>query len=705
MRVIRHSPSNFHKPCFCMDISTISIGHFALVSSFIFSVYAALTGTYGAVKGCARSVLSAGTAVVLMGAFSVLSLLSLIISFLRHDYSNLYVWQHSSNDMHPFYLVGAVWGGMDGSMLLWAAIMSVYAMVVVIRKQSVPDKLFSWVIPVLGAACSFFLLVVTFLTNPFRLIPQGIIHADGNGLNPLLQNPSMMIHPPMLYLGFTGFVVPFAFCLAALLSGELTTSWIRLTRRWTLVSWVFLTAGIILGGHWAYIELGWGGFWAWDPVENASFLPWLSGTAFLHSVMVQEHRGMLKVWNIMLAVITYLLTIFGTFLTRSGIVQSVHAFAETDVGWVFLAYLGGMLLFALVLIVYRWRELAPEHVLESYFSREAAFLFNNLCLLAILVTTLWGVMLPVITEAFTGEQSVVGPPFFNKVTAPLFIILLFLMAVGPLISWRKNSFSQLRKTFLIPLVLSLLLLVLGLILDPARPLAALSFSVSFLVIITILFDFHRAARMRTAVNNKPLPRELLSLLKRKPRKYGAHIIHLGAACAAISITAATVYKIERDIDMPKGGKYEVGSYSLYYKGLREEKGYGYKALVSEVEVRNRYTDKFISVLRPEKRIYNKSGEVTTEVDIRSTLKEDLYLAFAGLETREGHASDPGGPINYETAHAVFKVFINPLQIWLWFSSFLMLAGSLVVLAENLWSTAAEKSGKKQPLASATPSQA
>ncbi len=673
-----------------MDITTLSIGHFALVSSFMLSLYAIFVGVYAAVKGAetqgsAKSTSSAATAIILMGAFSCLSLFFLILSFLNNDYSNLYVWQHSSNDMHPFYLIGAVWGGMDGSMLLWAVIMCVYAMVVVIRKKTVPGKLFSWVVPVLGAACSFFLLVVTFLTNPFRMIPQGIIHPDGNGLNPLLQNPSMMIHPPMLYLGFTGFVVPFAFCLAALLSGELTSSWIRLTRRWTLISWVFLTAGIILGGHWAYIELGWGGFWAWDPVENASFLPWLSGTAFLHSVMVQEHRGMLRVWNIMLAVVTYLLTVFGTFLTRSGVVQSVHAFAETDVGWVFLVYLVVMLVFTLVLVVYRWSSLKPENALQSYFSREAAFLFNNICLLAILITTLWGVMLPVITEAFTGEQSVVGPPFFNKVTAPLFIFLLFLMAVGPLISWRNNSLSQLRKTFLFPLLVAFLVLLLGLFLDPERPLAALSFSMSALVIVTILTDFHRAAKMRTAVNQNSYGKEIFSLLKRKPRKYGAHVIHLAVACAAISITAATVYKIERDISLPKGGSYEVGSYSLKYTGLKEEKGYGYQALVSTVEVYNRYSGAYITTLIPEKRVYARSEEITTEVDIRSTLKEDLYIAFAGLETSgEDEHPSPGGRMDYDTAHAVFKVFINPLQVWLWFSSALMLGGSLIVLAENLW---------------------
>lgn len=672
-----------------MNISTMSVGHFALISSFFLSLYAVFMGVYGAKKRSSKHTASARNAVILMGVFSVISLISLIYSFLTNDYSNLYVWQHSSNDMSSFYLIGAVWGGMDGSMQLWAVIMCVYALVVMLRKSDVPAILFSWVIPILAGACSFFLLVVTFLTNPFRLIPPSIVHTDGNGLNPLLQNPSMMIHPPMLYLGFTGFVVPFAFCLAALLGSDLSSGWIRLTRRWTLISWVFLTAGIILGGHWAYIELGWGGFWAWDPVENASFLPWLSGTAFLHSVMVQEHRGMLKVWNILLAVCTYLLTVFGTFLTRSGVVQSVHAFAETDVGWVFLVYLAVMLVFTLVLITLRWTSLKPDTTLQSYFSREAAFLFNNICLLGILITTLWGVMLPVITEAITGEQSVVGPPFFNKVTAPMFLALLFLMAVGPLISWRKNNAKQIARVFLVPFVFSLIILVLGIYLDPERPLASLSFSLSALVMVTIMMDFHKAAKARSIASNSPYVKEVVLLLKKKPRKYGAHIIHFAVALAAIAITAATVYKIERDISIPKGGTYEVGSYTLKYLGLKEERGFGYSALKAEVEVFDRTTGALLTHMSPEKRIYQRSKEVTTEVDTRSTLKEDLYLAFAGLETFGD--TDPNLPMDYETAYAVFKVFVNPLQVWLWIASILMLAGSLVVLAENLWSSAPEKS--------------
>ncbi|HMO16648.1 MAG TPA: heme lyase CcmF/NrfE family subunit [Oligoflexia bacterium] len=656
----------------------ISIGHFSLVTACMISIYGVISGIAGARKQNPSLTISAKNSVLLMGALSTLSLISLGYSFLTHDYRNLYVWQHSSNEMHPAYLIGAIWGGMDGSMLLWAVIMALFSSLVAIKRESVPDRLFAWVLPILSGTTSFFLMVVTFLTNPFRLIPEGINHLNGNGLNPLLQNPSMMIHPPMLYLGFTGFVVPFAFCLAALASGNLNSIWIRLTRRWTLVAWTFLTAGIILGGNWAYIELGWGGFWAWDPVENASFMPWLTGTAFLHSVMVQEHRGMLKVWNIALSVSTYLLTVFGTFLTRSGVVQSVHAFAETDVGWVFLAYMFLMLIFATVLTIYRWKQLAPENVIQSYISRESAFLFNNLALLGILIATFWGTMLPVITEYMTGEKSVVGPPFFNKVTSPLFIFLLFLMAVGPLIAWRRNSLKQIKKVFLVPFVISTLLFILCLWIDSSNPLTALTFAICALVIITIFSDFHRVARNRAELRSSSRISEVGNLFIKRPRKYGAHLVHFGVACAAISITAATTYKIERDITLKRGNPEEVGSYSLTLIGISEATGFGYQAIRTEIEVRDKKTDTLLTRLMPEKRVYAKSSEVTTEVDIRSTIKEDLYIALAGLERPEGSSAK-----GYEDSSAVLKVFINPLQVWLWVSSVVILFGSMILICEKL----------------------
>ncbi|MDD2943119.1 MAG: cytochrome c biogenesis protein CcsA, partial [bacterium] len=479
----------------------IDLGNFLLALAWLMSTYGFIAGVYGASRKREAASASAANAVVLMGIFSLLSLAALGVAFLSGDYRYEYVWQNSNNAMYAPYRISAIWGGMAGSMLLWATFMALFAMVVVWRSAKVPVLLMRWVVPVLAVATNFFLAVTLFLTNPFKLIPTAHIPTDGSGLNPLLQNPSMLIHPPFLYLGFTGFSVPFAFCMGALLSRQLSDNWIRLTRLSTLIAWGFLTVGIILGGHWAYIELGWGGFWGWDPVENASFLPWLTGTAFLHSVMVQQRRGMLKVWNASLAILTYALTVLGTFITRSGVVQSVHAFSNSDVGWVFLVYLAVLIVVSVVLIAWRWKDLRPEHQFESFFSRETAFLFNNLVLLAICFATAWGVLFPLVSEALSGEKSVVGPPFFNRVNVPLFIALMFLMGAGPLIAWRKASLGSLWRTFRVPFFSGSIITAIFLILDSTRVYAAVSFGLALFVIAPIEAEFRRAAKARSVITS------------------------------------------------------------------------------------------------------------------------------------------------------------------------------------------------------------
>ena len=647
----------------------IDVGHFCLVLALLLAVYGAFIGLWGAKTRNSGAIHSAQNALVISGFCALSSLAGLAWAFLSHDYRYLYVWQNSNNDMHPIYLVSAIWGGMDGSMLLWASLMSAFAAVVILRTRTIAPHLLAWAAPVLGAASSFFLFLTVFLTNPFRFHSAALLPSDGNGLNPLLQNPSMFIHPPLLYLGFTGFAVPFAFSLGALLSGNLSAEWTYLVRRWTLVAWLFLTSGIILGGHWAYIELGWGGFWAWDPVENSSFLPWLTGTAFLHSVMVQQRRGMLRFWNAVLSVLTYGLTVFGTFLTRSGIVQSVHAFAETDIGWVFLLYLFFIALISITLIFYRRSELRPENRLESYFSREAVFLFNNLFLLAICFATFWGVMFPVFSEAFSGEKSVVGPPFFNAVNVPLFLVLLFLMGVGPLIAWRSARFSVLRKLFAKSFLLGSLLCVLFLWLDPARPLAAISFGLSLFVISTIVAEFHRGVLVRRELTSETNPVALAKLIAKKPRRYGGLIVHFGVAIMAVAITASMAYKIEKDLSMVVGESIELGSYRLELKELHEGRTANYQSLQAEVSVFSRKSGALLGALYPEKRHYFRSQESTTEVDMRVSPREDLYLALAGIELDEGQ------PLS--SARVAFKVFVNPLQVWLWFGALLMLGGTVL----------------------------
>ncbi len=671
----------------------VDIGHFSLICAWALALYAVAAGFAGALRRRSSVSVSAANALNASAAFSVVSLLSLAAAFVQHDYRYAYVWQHSSNDMHPAYLISAVWGGMDGSMLLWAALVAVFSAVCLLRHNSEPGSAYGgWLVPWLSVSTTFFLTVVVFLTNPFRLIPTEIIPLDGKGLNPLLQNPSMLIHPVALYLGFTGFSVPFAFCMAALYSGDLSPRWIAYTKRWALIAWGFLSAGIILGGNWAYIELGWGGFWAWDPVENSSFMPWLLGTAFLHSALVQQQRGLFKSWNVLLCAATYLMAVFGTFLTRSGIVQSVHAFAETDVGWVFLAYIGALAGFVFLGMWLCRGELRSSGKLQSYLSREAAFLFNNLLFLGICFATFWGVMFPVFSEALTGEKSVVGAPFFNRVNGPLFIALLFLMGAGPLISWRKSSIRALKRTFAKPLLFASLISVLGFVLDPARPLAAAAFGLCAFVIVTVGIEFHRAMKVRKELASESAGKRLVSVVRRKPHRYGGFIIHLAVAVMSIAITASYVYKTERDVVVGVGDTVQVGRYNFELKQLRQVSGRAYNALIADVVVSNASDGTFVAEVYPERRFYPASGESSTEVDIHMDLLRDVYVALAGLAGTEESKQD------LSAARASFKIFINPLQIWLWFGSLLMLLGWAVIVVPK---TVEEKVVKRRSAEAAT----
>ncbi len=586
--------------------------------------------------------------------------------FVTNDYSVQYVWQYSNRDMPWIYKITAIWGGMDGSMLLWCFLVAGFGACVAARSLLYPRPLVPWLYSFLNSSTLFFTSITLFLTNPFRYLKSPVVMPDGNGLNPLLQNEYMAIHPPMLYLGFTGLAVPYAFCMAALASGHMSNDWIRLTRRWTLIGWTFLTAGIVLGGHWAYLELGWGGFWAWDPVENASFLPWLSATAFLHSVMVQERKGMLKIWNVFLIVLTYALTVFGTFLTRSGIVQSVHAFASTDIGWTFLAYLSTLILLAVGLVIYRSQDLKPERSIESIFSREAVFLLNNLVLLSICFAVLWGVMFPVFSEAVTGEKQTVGIPFFNAVNVPLFIALVLLMGVGPSIAWRRSSVPQMIRSFAIPFVGAFLVAGILVWAGIVEFYPVLAYAVSFFGIMTMLGEVQRGLSAQKSITHAGTwsPSNVATLWRRQRIKYGAHIIHFGVLVMTIAITASMAHKIEREFTLAPGERFAVGRFSLELNDFREVNERNYQSIQSRVTLRSRTSEEPLEVLTPELRFYKKNKETTTEVALRMGQREDVYLVLAGIDETGAKAS--------------MKVFINPLQVWLWYGALIMVFGGIVV---------------------------
>ncbi|MDZ4786699.1 MAG: heme lyase CcmF/NrfE family subunit [bacterium] len=646
------------------------LGHFSQTLALILSVIGIISGILAGRTGKSSWLLTCRNATILVGIFVGIALASLGYLFYISDFSVTYVWQFSNRAMESNYRFSAIWGGMDGSMLLWCFFLAAAATIVAVRIRHYPVALSPWVLMVLNASVAFFLTVVVFYTNPFRFLGQPFIPPDGNGLNPLLQNIYMQIHPPSLYIGFTMFTVPYAFCLAALISKELNNEWIRLTRRWTLIGWGFLTAGIMLGGHWAYLELGWGGFWAWDPVENASFMPWLTATAFLHSVMVQERKNMLKTWNVWLIVLTYSLTIFGTFLTRSGIVQSVHAFAETDVGEVFLQYLAIVILAAAILTYVRWKELKSERFIESFLSREAAFLVNNLLFLSICFATLWGVMFPILSEAVTGTKQTVSIPFFNKVNVPLFLLLIFFMGIGPMIAWRKATFSNLRRAFIAPAISSLLVTVILLWagIREIYPLAAYVFS--FFALMTIVVEFYRGMKaVRASKSEKGIGAASADLLRRHRARYGGYLVHIGVVMAAISITSSMAYKVEKEFSIIKGESIEIGRFKITLDEISTTANDNYESLITQMSLYNKDNGNLIEVIHPEKRFYKKSQETTTEVALRMGAREDFYVALAGYDDTNG-------------GKASFKVFINPLQIWLWVGGLIMLIGTGVVLFPN-----------------------
>lgn len=652
------------------------VGLFALSITWLLTLVATLTGSFAGARRLAALAEATRRATIAAAGMGALSLGSLAYLFLVSDFSNQYVWQFSNRDMYPIYKFTAIWGGMDGSMLLWAVMLTLVGGIFSVTLLGKPQRLSSYSLAVLNLNSLFFLSVVLFFTNPFRYLAAPSVLPDGNGLNPLLQNPYMAIHPPTLYAGFTTFVVPYALCVGALLVGDSSNDWLRLARRWTLIAWGFLSAGIVLGGHWAYLELGWGGFWAWDPVENASFLPWLTGTAFLHSVMVQERKNMLKMWNVWLIVITFALTVFGTFLTRSGIVQSVHAFASTEIGEIFLYYLIAILVAVGVVTFWRRRLLQSERALESLLSREAVFVFQNLIFLSIAFATAWGTLFPVFSELLTGQRLTVGIPFFNAVTAPLFLLMLLMMGVGPLIAWRKASWTGIVQLFLKPFIaglgVSLFLLWGGI----THPRALLAYGLVTFVFLTIVGELYRGARAQRGEQGQslPLPRGIVALLKRHGTRFAGHLVHVGVLVMTVAITASLIHKHEEEFTLTRGQSINIGRYNLTLDGLDEGEKRNYVFAHAVVNVRDAFRGAPITILHPELRLYKRNQETTTEVALHMTWRDDLYVVLAGIED--------------EGAKAAFKVYVNPLQKWLWTGTAIMLFGTILVMLPRRRTTSA-----------------
>jgi cytochrome c-type biogenesis protein CcmF len=659
-----------------------NLGYFIVVLTFAVALYAAVAALYGATQRKPAWVESARRAMVLTWPLTTLSVLALVYLLLTGRYEVHYVWSVSSNSMPIYLKITALWGGQEGSLLFWSWLMSAFATAVGLRKWHRDREFLPWVVLVTMATLVFFLSMTVFLENPFArnwqaasgeqvqalFQPAGAIPAvpsDGRGLNPLLRHPGMIIHPPMLYLGFVSFVIPYAFAIAALQTGRTDDRWIRITRRWTLVAWLFLTLGLILGGRWAYDVLGWGGYWGWDPVEIAALMPWLAGTAFLHSVIVQEKRGMLKHWNMALVILTYALVIFGTFLTRSGVLSSVHAFSESAIGPLFFGFIGLTSVASLALLIKHWDELKGETQLRSMLSRESLFLFNNLLFMGVLVVCFWGVIYPLISELATGQKVTVGPPFYERATGPLIAGLLLLMAIAPLSAYGRTTWKTLGRHVWLPLVVSIfvpvILFVRGITLWPAL----LGYWLAALVALVTLFEIWRGVRARIRRHEENPAVALWRLARRNQRRYGGHLIHLGVVFLAIGILGIELFQSETQGTVALGEQIALGRYVMIYEDLEQyvdRDGSG----VTQASLSVYRDGKLIDEIYPRQNYYLEMQQTMTIPGVRSTIQDDLYVILAGWES-------------IGTEGATFKVYHNPLVNFVWWGGIVFILGVIVAI--------------------------
>jgi cytochrome c-type biogenesis protein CcmF len=652
-----------------MDI----FGSFALVLAFVCAVYAFGGGIAAIFTRHPLLIKSTRQAGMATCALIFLATFSLEYLFFSDNFANAYVVAHSNRDLSTFYKVAALWSGQEGSLLFWSFLLAVYVLSVLITYRNKNGELMPYVGVVMAGVQIFFLTLNNFVASPFKALASpgadGVLNyvarADGSGLNPLLQYPEMVIHPPNLYSGYTGFTIPFAFALGALLARYPGEKWIHLTRKWTMIAWMFQSMGILLGAHWAYAVLGWGGYWGWDPVENASFLPWLTGTAFLHSVMMQEKRGMMKVWNVWLVFSTFLLCILGTFLTRSGIVSSVHAFAQSSIGSWFVGFLVVIIAVCLGAYLKNRDYLKSENQLDSIVSRESSFLFNNLILLVSCVAILSGTLFPVFSEWITGNRISVGAPFFNKVNIPIGLLLLFLTGVGPLLAWRKTSTESLKRNFGWPLGIGLIAGVIALVFGFREIYSWVCLILCVFVASTVGLEFYRGAKVIRARSGATFMASAVDLTMRNTRRYGGYIVHMGMVFVFIGLSGAA---FNRDLqkDMQVGQTMQIGPYSLLLQGFdsKPEKNYTAQRMLVEV-LRDK---KPIMMLYPEKRHFSTNEQNGTMVAIYSTLKEDLYVVYAG--------DSP------DTQLPVLHAYLNPLVKWIWLGGAVVVFGTLVAMLPN-----------------------
>lgn len=636
------------------------LGRIALLLALVLTIYALGAYAAGIKTGRAALLNSGRDGVLAAGILTSAAALALFYLLATSDFSVRYVYEYTNRNLPLLYKLAAFWAGNAGSLLLWAWLLAVFTAVVNYTGRDGNISLPHVNLILLANSC-FFLLLLNFVANPFQTTPVPV--QDGMGLNPLLQDQGMVIHPLTLYLGYVGLAVPFALAMASLLTGQAGGAWIRAARRWMLVAWMFLSLGNLFGAQWAYIELGWGGYWAWDPVENASFIPWLTATALLHSVVLEERQGMLKIWNMALVAVTYLLTIFGTYITRSGVLASVHAFGDTVLGRMFLAFLGVMLIFSLYLILTRLSLLRQGQEVENLLSREGSFLLNNLLLAGAAFAVLWGTVFPLISQLSRGAKLTLSPAFFNQVSGPILLTVLGLMGICPLLTRQKPALSRVAAKMILPGLVALVLGTAMHFLYPAPKIAAtFAFCIAFFVLVVILREFLTAA-LACSRQGRGGILPLVRMVARDRRRWGGFIVHLGIVIMAFGIIGSNAYQVEVIRTVAAGEKIAIGAYELTYNGLSQRTAGDRMIIYAELPVAHKGQE--AGKLAPEKIYYAHWGQPSTEVAIRGSLQEDLYVILSSWED--------GGRA------ATFKVAINPLMSLLWLGGYILVAGTVLAV--------------------------
>ena len=652
------------------------IGYIALFLALVTSVYSAIAYIFGRRQRRLALLQSAKNSLLAASGLVLISVAILLYAIITHNFQIEYVAAYTSRDMSLSYLLSALWAGNDGSLLFWAWLLSIFAVMVVLQRRDTGKELIPYASSIIMLTQSFFLILLLTVANPFHEL--SFLPAKGRGLNPLLENPGMLFHPPALLVGYVGFTIPFAFAIAALLTRRHGDEWIIAIRRWTLLSWLLLGIGNLIGAWWAYVELGWGGYWAWDPVENAGFMPWLVATAFLHSVMMQRRRGMLKVWNMVLIILTFSLAIFGTLLTRSGILSSVHTFGESALGPFFLTFLGITLFGSLGLLYYRSEDLKNEAKMESLISRESTFLLNNLLLVGAAFVIFLGTVFPVISEAVWGVKVGVGPPFFDQVNGPIFLATILLAGICTFIGWRRASTKNLVRNFVGPLVAAIILGIVLFVVGVREWYALITFSGCLFVLYTILYEWFRGTRARHHMRAENYLKAFWGLIWANRPRYGGYIVHIAIVLMAIGITGSSMYDVEKEVTLTLGESMTIENYTLIYDNIDYYETESKQVVTASLSLYNE--GKPIGKLIPEKYFHRSYEQPVTEVAIYSTLLEDIYVILIGWD---------------ETGTTAFKVLVNPLVNWIWLGGLVFTIGGLIAFWPERRQLPVSKQAKKR----------